>query len=261
MSDRKLTSLTELIVSLRALPPLRTAVVYPCDKLSLSGLAEVAAARIIKPTAIGPVARIRELASSLGIDLSGIDVFHAADGRAAAERAVELVQNGQVDALMKGSLETDELMAAVVHKDSGIRTARRISHVFVIDLPAYSKLLLITDAAVNIVPTLEDKVDILQNAIELAHALQDGGPRPDYRSPVAGDPDILLVPDMESGNILVKEERLFAAAEAAGIVLGARVPVILTSRADNVPARIASCAVAALYTHTRRESAMGIGQF
>ncbi len=232
-----------------------------------------------------------------------------------AAKAVEIVRKGEADALMKGSLHTDELMAEVVNKDTGIRTARRISHVFIMDVPTYPKPLFITDAGVNIFPTLEDKVDIVQNAIDLAHALHiarpkvailsavetitskipstidaaalckmadrgqingavlDGPPALDnainreaasikqISSPVAGDADILLVPDLEAGNMLAKELSFLANADAAGIVLGARVPIILTGRADNVRTRMASCAVAALYVHACRMAALGIGKF
>jgi phosphate acetyltransferase len=174
------------------------------------------------------------------------------------------VRAGEADALMKGSLHTDELMAEVLRKDVGIRTARRVSHVFIMDVPTYPKPLFITDAAVNISPTLEDKADIVQNAIELAQAMRISLPKvailsalETINSPVAGDADILLVPDLEAGNMLAKELSFLANADAAGIVLGARVPIILTSRADNLRTRMASCAVAALYAHARR---MAIGK-
>ena len=305
MHDRESGLFAELIESCRALPILRTAVVYPCSEISLSGAVEAAGAGIIKPTLVGPETQIRALAASLGIDLSGIDVLDTPDSRTAAEWAARLARTGGADALMKGSLETAELMSEVVNKDSGIRTARRVSHVFVMQLPAYSKLLLLTDGAINIAPTLQEKTDIVQNAIGLAHALGVSLPkvailsaiemvRPSIpstidaaalckmadrgqitgaildgplafddavsreaaavkriQSPVAGDPDILVVPDLDAGNMLAKEMSLFAEAEEAGIVLGARVPIILTSRADSVRARIASCAIAALYAHAR----------
>jgi phosphate acetyltransferase len=303
MSDHKCESFTDLIERCRALPPLRTAAVYPCSKTSLSGVAEAAATGIIEPTLVGPETQIRALAASLGIDLSGMDVFDAPDSRTAAEWAVRLAGTGGADALMKGSLETAELLSEVVNKDRGIRTSRRLSHVFVMRVPAYSKLLLLSDAAVNISPTLTEKVEIVQNAIDLAHALGINRPRvailssiemvrpsipstidaaalckmadrgqitgaildgplafddavsreaaavKNIKSAVAGDPDILIVPDLDAGNMLAKEVSLFAGAEEAGIVLGARVPIILTSRADNVRARIASCAVAAFSAH------------
>jgi len=308
MSDHRYESLTQLIESCHGLPPLRTAVVYPCSEISLSGAAEAAAAGIIKPTLVGPEIQIRALAASLGIGLSGIDVYDTPDSRSAAEWAARLAGTGGADAIMKGSLETAELISEVLNKDAGLRTARRLSHIFIMHVPAYSKLLLLTDAAINTSPTLEEKVDIAQNAIDLAHALGISLPkvailsaiemvRPAIpstidaavlckmadrgqitgaildgplafddavsreaatlkriKSPVAGDPDILVVPDLDAGNMLAKEVSLFAGAEEAGIVLGARVPIILTSRADHVHARIASCAVAALYAHARREN-------
>jgi len=295
-----------LVNACRGLAPVRTAVAHPCDETSLRAAIEAAEAEIIKPILVGPEARIRDLAASLDLDISGLQLVTTPHSHASAAKAVEFVRNGEADALMKGSLHTDELMAEVVHKESGIRTARRISHVFIMDVPTYPKPLFITDAAVNIFPTLEDKVDIVQNVIDLAHALRielpkvailsaveiitskipstidaaalckmadrgqitgallDGPLALDnainreaasikrIASPVAGDADILLVPDLEAGNMLAKELTFLANADAAGIVLGARVPIILTSRADNVRARMASCAVAALYAHSRR---------
>ena len=258
--------------------------------------------------------RIRALAASFGLDLTGLQLVDTPHSHASAAKAVEIVRTGEVDALMKGSLHTDELMAEVVNKETGIRTARRISHVFIMDVPTYPKPLFITDAAVNIFPTLEDKVDIVQNAIELAQALGVKQPKvailsavetitskipstidaaalckmadrdqitgglldgplaldnaidraaaavKHIASPVAGDADILLVPNLEAGNMLAKELSFLANADAAGIVLGARVPIILTSRADNVRTRMASCAVAALYAHARRVAAADIGK-
>ena len=302
MDDRKYKSFTELIEAGRALPPLRTAVAYPCSEVSLAGVAEATAKGLIKPTLVGPEPRIRALAASLGIDIGAMGVFDVPDdARLAAERATGMASVGAADAVFKGSLETHALLAEVVRQGSGIRTTRRMSHVFVMHAPAYSRLLLLTDGAVNITPTLEDKVDIVQNAIDLARALGVGLPkvailssvemvRPSIpstidaaalckmadreqitgaildgplafddamsreaaaikhiRSPVAGDPDILVVPDLDAGNMLAKEVRLVGEAEEAGIVLGARVPIILTSRSDNVRARIASCAIASLY--------------
>jgi len=308
LSNHKYKSIDELIKCCRALPPLRTAVVYPCSKFSLSGAAEAAAAGIIQPTLVGPETQIRKLAASLGIDLSGMDFLDAPDSRSAAERGVRLAGTGGADAVMKGDLETAELMSQVVKKDSGLRTIRRMSHVLVMQVPAYSKSLLLTDAAINIVPTLEEKVDIVQNAIDLAHALGISRPkvailsavqlvRPSIPStidaaalckmadrgqitgaildgplafddaisrtavavkhidsPVAGDPDILVVPELDVGNTLAKEVSLFAGGEEAGIVLGAVVPIILTSRSDNERDRIASCAVAALYAQAQRDT-------
>ena len=298
-----------LIYACHALAPVRTAVAHPCDETSLRGAVEAAEAKIIKPVLVGPEARIRALAASFGLDLSGLQLVDTPHSHASAAKAVEIVRNGEVDALMKGSLHTDELMAEVVNKETGIRTARRISHVFIMDVPTYAKPLFITDAAVNIFPTLEDKVDIVQNAIELAQALGIRQPKvailsavetitskmpstidaaalckmaerdqiigglldgplaldnaidraaaavKHIASPVAGDADILLVPNLEAGNMLAKELSFLANADAAGIVLGARVPIILTSRADNVRTRMASCAVAALYAHARRVAA------
>ncbi len=303
-----------LIYACHALAPVRTAVAHPCDETSLRGAIEAAEAKIIKPVLVGPEARIRALAASFGLDLSGLQLVDTPHSHASAAKAVEIVRNGEVDALMKGSLHTDELMAEVVNKETGIRTARRISHVFIMDVPTYAKPLFITDAAVNIFPTLEDKVDIVQNAIELAQALGIKQPKvailsavetisskipstidaaalckmadrgqitgglldgplaldnaidraaaavKHIASPVAGDADILLVPNLEAGNMLAKELSFLANADAAGIVLGARVPIILTSRADKVRTRMASCAVAALYAHARRVAAADIGK-
>ncbi len=303
-----------LIYACHALAPVRTVVAHPCDETSLRGAVEAAEAKIIKPVLVGPEARIRALAASFGLDLTGLQLVDTPHSHASAAKAVEIVRTGEVDALMKGSLHTDELMAEVVNKETGIRTARRISHVFIMDVPTYLKPLFITDAAVNIFPTLEDKVDIVQNAIELAQALGIKQPKvailsavetitskipstidaaalckmadrdqiigglldgplaldnaidraaaavKHIASPVAGDADILLVPNLEAGNMLAKELSFLANADAAGIVLGARVPIILTSRADNVRTRMASCAVAALYAHARRVAAADIGK-
>jgi phosphate acetyltransferase len=315
MTDaRKHDKYNALIASCRDLAPVRTAVAHPCDESSLAGAVDAAAAKIITPVLVGPEARIRALAASLKLDIAGLQIVDQPHSHAAAAKAVALVRSGEVDALMKGSLHTDELMAEVVHKDTGIRTARRISHVFIMDVPTYPKPLFVTDAAVNIFPTLEDKVDIVQNAIDLAHVLQIAIPKvailsavetitskipstieaaalckmaergqitgavldgplaldnavsreaaamKHITSPVAGDADILLVPDLEAGNILAKELTFLANADAAGIVLGARVPIILTSRADSVRTRMASCAVAALLAHARRAAGAGIGK-
>jgi phosphate acetyltransferase len=300
---RKHEKYDALIRACQALAPIRTAVVHPCDESSLAAALEAAAAQLIQPVLVGPEARIRALAVALHRDLAGLRIVDTPHSHASADRAVEMVRAGQVDALMKGSLHTDEFLAAVVRNDVGIRTERRISHVFIMDVPTYPKPLFITDAAVNIFPNLEDKVDIVQNAIDLAHAL--GIERPKVAilsavetitskipstidaaalckmaergqitgavldgplaldnainreaaavkhidSAVAGDADILIVPDMEAGNLLAKELSFLANADAAGIVLGARVPIILTSRADNLRTRMASCAVVALYAH------------
>lgn len=303
-----------LIHACRALAPVRTAVVHPCDEHALAAAAEAAAIKLIKPTLVGPEARIRAIAARLGLDLTQLPIVATPHSHAAAAKAVELVRAGEADALMKGSLHTDELMAEVVRADTGIRTARRISHVFIMDVPTYPKPLFITDAAVNIFPNLEDKVDIVQNAIELAQALGVAQPKvailsavetvtskipstidaaalckmaergqivgglldgplgldnaisreaaaaKHIASAVAGDADILLVPDLEAGNMLAKELTFLAGADAAGIVLGARVPIVLTSRADDQRTRIASCAIAALYAHARRVAAANIGK-
>jgi len=301
-----------LIAACRGLPPLRTAVVFPCDRLSLEGALEATRAGLIEPVLLGDAAEIRALAHQMHWNLQTVAIIDVPEARAAAAQAVDLARTGKVEALMKGSLHTDELMAEVVKADGGIRTGRRISHVFVMDVPSYSKLLLITDAAVNITPTLEEKADIVQNAIDLAHAL--GVKRPKVAilsaletvtpripstieaaalckmadrhqitgaildgplaldnaishesaalkhidSPVAGDADILLVPDMEAGNMLAKELSYLAGADAAGIVLGAQVPIVLTSRADNPRARLASCAVATLYRRFARTPSISL---
>jgi phosphotransacetylase len=276
------------------------------------GPVEAAKKGLIDPILVGPAAEIEATARAAGIDLGGLKIADVADSRAAAVRAVELVREGRAEILMKGSLHTDELMSAVVARD-GLRTGRRISHVFVMDVPTYHKVLIVTDGAINIAPSLEDKVDICQNAIDLAISLglekpkvailaavetvnsrmpatidaaalckmaergQIKGGEVDgplafdnaisgeaattkgIASEVAGDPDILLAPDLEAGNILAKQLTFLANADSAGLVLGARVPVILTSRADSVRSRIASCAVAVLVAHARREMAVGKG--
>jgi phosphotransacetylase len=266
---------------------------------------------LIKPILVGPGELIAEVAAGAGINLDGIEIVEAPNSRAAAAKAVELVRTGRAELLMKGSLHSDELLGAVVARDAGLRTGRRVSHVFLMDIPTYHKPLIITDAAINIAPALEDKADICQNAIDLAIALGVSQPKvailaavetvnpkmpatldaaalckmadrgqikfgildgplafdnaisreaaetKGIRSPVAGDPDILLVPDLEAGNMLAKQLTFLASADSAGLVLGARVPIILTSRADTVRSRIASCAVAVLAAHARREQLSG----
>ena len=295
-----------LLARCRQVPPISTAVAHPCDDVSLSAVVEAARARIIQPILCGPADRIRRTAKTLSIDIEPFEIVDAPHSHGAAARAVELVRLGRAEVLMKGSLHTDELMAEVVKRDTGLRSDRRVSHVFVMDVPTYHKPLMITDAAVNIFPTLDDKRDIVQNAVDLAIAL--GVERPKVAilsavetvtgkipstveaaalckmadrgqitgaildgplafdnaisaeaarikhiaSPVAGDADILVVPDLEAGNMLAKNLTFMARADAAGIVLGARAPIILTSRADNERTRMASCAVAALYAHARR---------
>ncbi|MGU7779006.1 phosphate acetyltransferase [Burkholderia sp. PU8-34] len=295
-----------LIARCRTLRPVTVAVAHPCDDVSLRAAVDAARAGIIVPVLVGPVERMTALAATLGIDLSGYRLVDAPHSHAAAALAVEQVRTGNADALMKGSLHTDELLAEVVRADTGIRTERRLSHVFIMDVPTYRKPLFITDAAVNIHPTLEQKADIAQNAIDLARALGVDRPKvailsavetvssklpstldaaalckmaergqitgatldgplaldnaisPEAArvkhlgSDVAGDADILLAPDLEAGNMLAKELTFLANADAAGIVLGARVPIILTSRADSERTRMASCAVAALYAHATR---------
>ncbi len=283
--------------------PIRTAVVHPCDDISLTSALDAAADHLIVPVLVGPEAKIRKAAADAGRDLRGIELINTPHSHAAAERAVALVREGRVEALMKGALHTDELMGAVVKPDSGLRTERRMSHVFAFDVPHYPKPLFITDAAINIEPDLAAKCDIVQNAIELAHALGVAEPRvailsavetvnPKVKStvdaaalckmaergqitgglldgplafdnaismeaaktknivsPVAGKADILVVPDLEAGNMLAKQLVYLAGADSAGIVLGARVPIILTSRADGALARSASCAIAQLVVH------------
>ncbi len=292
----------------KTLPAVPTAVAHPCDDGSLRGAVDAARLGLIAPILVGPQARIAAVAKDGGIDLGSIPIVDAPYSEASAAKAVELVRQGRAEALMKGSLHTDELMAAVVSRDAGLRTARRISHCFVMDAPEYCETLIVTDAAINIAPTLEDKVDIVQNAIDLAHALHfpevrvailsametvnskvpstieaaalckmadrgqitgalvdgplalDNAISPEsvrikhIQSPVAGRANVLVVPDLEAGNMLAKSLSFLARADAAGIVLGARVPIILTSRADSVSARLASCAIASLVAHARREA-------
>ena len=305
--DNKHVKYQRLIDLCRTLPPTPTAVAHPCDQGSLEGAIEAGRLGLITPILVGPRQRIQEVAASGGIDLAEVQIVDAPHSNAAAAAAVALVREGKAEALMKGSLHTDELMAAVVKRDIGLRTGRRVSHCFVMDVPGHEDALIITDAAINIAPTLEDKVDIVQNAIDLGHAmgmpevrvavlsametvnpkllstieaaalckmmdrhqitgaLIDGPLALDNAisieaakikkidSPVAGRANVLLVPDLEAGNMLAKSLTFLAGADAAGIVLGARVPVILTSRADSVLTRLASCAVAAMVAKARRE--------
>jgi phosphate acetyltransferase len=295
-----------LIEKVNETPPVTVAVCHPCDEVSLTGAVEAAERGIIDPILVGPEDKIRACAEEFGVRLANYRIVEADHSHAAAELSVSLCRAGEAEALMKGSLHTDELMHEVARRDTGLRTGRRLSHVFIMDVPTYPKPLYITDAAINIYPTLEDKVDILQNCIDLAHvmgtalplvailsavetvypkiqstieaaalckmadrgqikgALLDGPLAFDnaiseeaarikkINSPVAGKADILLVPDLEAGNMLAKQLAYLAEADAAGIVLGARVPIILTSRADSAKARLASCAVAAMYANARR---------
>jgi phosphotransacetylase len=299
----------QLLARAKDLAPIPTAVVHPCEATALTGAVEAHEEGLIAATLVGPAAKIREIGARERLDLRQIEIVDAPHSHAAADKAVELVRAGKAELLMKGSLHTDELLAAVVARDTGLRTARRISHVFIMDVPTYHKVLMITDAAINIAPTLEDKADICQNAVDLARTL--GAARPKVavlaavetvtskmpatldaaalckmadrgqikealvdgplafdnaiskeaadvkgiRSEVAGDPDILLVPDLEAGNMVAKLLTFLARADSAGLVLGARVPIILTSRADSVRSRIASCAVAKLAAHARRQAA------
>jgi len=294
-----------LLESCRALDPIPTAVAHPCEETALSGAIEAAAKGLITPILVGPSAKIREIARAAGIDLGATRIVDVPHSHAAAAKAVQLVREGEARLLMKGSLHSDEILGAVLAKEIGLRTGRRLSHVFIMDVPTYHKVLVVTDAAINIAPTLEDKVDICQNAIDLAVAL--GVKRPKVAilaavetvnskmpstidaaalckmadrgqitgglldgplafdnaisaeaakvkgitSEVAGDPDILLVPDLEAGNMLAKQLTFLANADSAGLVLGARVPIILTSRADSVRSRIASCAVAVMAAHAK----------
>jgi phosphotransacetylase len=288
------------------LPPVPCAVAHPCDRDSLLGPIEAARRGLIVPVLVGPEEKVRGVARAEGIDLGPWRLVPARHSHAAAEKAVELARTGEVEAIMKGSLHTDELMGAVVPSAAGMRTSRRISHVFVMDVPSYPRMLLITDAAINIVPGLEEKADIVRNAIDLAHVLGIEQPKvailaavetvtskmpstleaaalckmadrgqitggvldgplafdnaisaaaartKKIVSPVAGQADILLVPDLEAGNMLAKQLAYMSGAEGAGIVLGARVPIVLTSRADSVRTRLASAAVLALVAHARR---------
>jgi phosphate acetyltransferase len=298
-----------LIKAAQTQATIKVAVAHPCDDVSLEGAVEAAQLRLIDPILVGPQERIRACAARAGLDISAMEIVNSEHSDDSAAKAVELVTAGRVEALMKGSLHTDELMAAVVSRQAGIRTARRISHCFIMDVPGHPDALIITDAAVNIAPTLDDKVDIIQNAIDLAHAmgiaevrvailsametvtakvpstveaaalckmaergqitgaLLDGplaldnaiSPKAaaikNITSPVAGRANVLVVPDLEAGNMLAKSLSFLAQADAAGIVLGARVPIILTSRADSLLTRLASCAVAVMVAAARRKSA------
>jgi phosphotransacetylase len=295
-----------LLARCEGLAAVPTAVAHPCEESALEGAVEAAQKGLIEPLLVGPAAKIKDVAKASGLDLGNLTIIDVPHSHASATKAVELIREGKAEILMKGSLHTDELMSAIVSREGGLRTARRISHVFLMDIPTYHKVLIVTDGAINIAPTLEDKVDICQNAIDLAislglekpkvailaavetvtskmpatidaaalckmaergqikggildgplafdnainaHAAETKG----IKSAVAGDPDILLAPDLEAGNILAKQLSFLASADSAGMVLGAKVPVILTSRADSVRSRIASCAVAKLVAHARR---------
>ncbi len=293
----------QFIERCKTLPAITTAVVWPLSDVAMKGAVEAAAAGLIVPTLIGPGAQMKALAEKLGVDIGKFPIVEAETESQAAAAAVAICRAGNAQALMKGSLHTDELLKPAMQRDTGLRTARRVSHVFIMDTPAYARTLLITDAAINITPDLEAKVDIVQNAIDLAQAL--GIPEPKVAllsavetvnpkisstldaaalckmadrgqiaggildgplafdtavsqkaasikklvSPVCGQADILVVPDLESGNMLAKQLEYLGGAQLAGIVLGARVPTILTSRADSAETRLTSCAVAVLLHH------------
>ena len=298
-----------LIAKAKQVPRMRTVVVHPCDETSLRGAVEAAEVGLMHPILVGPVEKVRAVAKSHGLDISPFELIDTPHSDAAAAKAVEIIREGGAELLMKGSLHTDELMRAVTSSATGLRTARRISHVFVMDVPHHAETLFITDAAINIAPDLDAKRDIIQNAIDLFTQIGLGTPRvailsavetvtskipstidaaalckmaergqitggildgplafdnaidPEaarikgIHSPVAGHAEILVVPNLEAGNMLAKNLTFLARADAAGIVLGARVPIILTSRADSVRARLASCAVGVLLADARRRTA------
>ncbi|PKN62716.1 MAG: enoyl-CoA hydratase [Deltaproteobacteria bacterium HGW-Deltaproteobacteria-15] len=288
---------------------IKVAVCHPCSREALQGAIDSAEAGLIDPVLVGPADKLRPLADSMGVNIQPYRLVDALHSHDSASKAVALCRSGECEALMKGSLHTDELMSAVVPSATGLRTERRISHVFAMDVPTYAKPLFLTDAAINIYPTLEDKVDILKNAIQLAHTLKIEVPKvailsavetvnpkipatvdaaalckmadrgqikgaildgplafdnaiskeaaliKGIQSQVAGEPDILLVPDLEAGNMLAKQLAYLARADSAGIVLGTRVPIVLTSRADSAEARLASCALAVAFAHQQRGTA------
>jgi phosphate acetyltransferase len=306
--ERKHEKYERLIARCKAMSPIPTAVAHPCDESSLRGAVEAAEMGIMKPILVGPRGKIEAVAKEFKLDISPYELVDAEHSVAAAATAVQLVREGRAEMLMKGSLHTDELMGAVVRSATGLRTGRRISHAFIMDVPSLDRVIIVTDAAINIFPTLEDKKHIIQNAIDLSTALGFPTPKvailsametvnPDVPStveaaalckmadrkqitggildgplaldnaidlnaakikkidsPVAGMADILVAPDLEAGNMLAKSLSFMADADAAGIVLGARVPIILTSRADSVMTRLASCAIAALVAQARRAS-------
>ncbi|WP_299352699.1 bifunctional enoyl-CoA hydratase/phosphate acetyltransferase [uncultured Shimia sp.] len=301
MGDRFAT----MLKATRPLTPIVTAVVHPCDAASLKGALVAWDQALISPILVGPKARIEKAAVDAGLDISDVEIVASEHSHDSARKAVELVHAGRAEALMKGALHTDEVMSEVVHRERGLRTARRMSHIFVLDVPRYSKPLLISDAAINIFPDLQTKADIIQNAIELGHALgvdlpkvailsavetiypkipstveagalckmadrgqitgglldgplafdnavsKDAAEAKGIVSDVAGDPDILIAPDLEAGNMIAKQLMYLAGAESAGIVMGARVPVMLTSRADGTLSRLISAALAQLVVHHR----------
>ena len=302
----------ELLQACESLPPVTTAVVHPCSDDALTGPVQAAEAGLIKPILVGPEEKIRAVAEAEGLDISPYPLISVEHSHLAAEQGVALVRSGEAEALMKGSLHTDELLHAVLARDTGIRTERRLSHCFALAVPTYARPIILTDAAINIAPDLMTKRDICQNAIDLAQALGMQEPKvavlaavetvnagmpatldaaalckmadrgqikgaildgplafdnavdeeaariKGIVSPVAGKADILLVPDLEAGNMLAKQLTFMAEAEAAGILLGARVPIVLTSRADSARTRLASCAVAVLLVHALREGTVDL---
>jgi phosphate acetyltransferase len=303
------TKYDQLIARAKLVPATKTVVVHPCDETSLRGAVDAADESLIAPILVGPSHKIRRAADEHHLDIGRFELVDVAHSEAAAAKAVELVHDAKGELLMKGSLHTDELMRAVAASRTGLRTARRISHVFVMDVPGHAETLFITDAAINIFPDLDAKRDIIQNAIDLFAQIGLGEPRvailsavetvtskipstieaaalckmaergqitgglldgplafdnaidPEaarikgIQSAVAGHAQILVVPDLEAGNMLAKNLTFLAKADAAGIVLGARVPIILTSRADSVRTRLASCAIAVLLADARRRAA------
>ncbi|MDR2838680.1 MAG: bifunctional enoyl-CoA hydratase/phosphate acetyltransferase [Azonexus sp.] len=309
--DDKSERFNRMLSMVKGLDPIPTAVAHPCDHESLKGPVMAFQAGIIEPILVGPENKIRAVAEEFALDISGIRIVNAAHSHDSAALAVSLVRTGDAEALMKGSLHTDELMSEVISRANGLRTNRRISHVFLMSVPTYHRPLLITDAAINIAPTLEDKVDIVQNAIDLAHVIGIPEPRvailsavetinpkiqstldaaalckmadrgqitgglldgplafdnavsivaaktKGIKSAVAGHAEILVVPDLESGNMVAKQLEYLANALTAGIVLGTRVPIVLTSRADSAETRTASCVIAALIAHANRQKGSG----
>ena len=305
-SDETYDSYRLLIEAATQVDAIETAVAHPCDESSLSAVVHAAKQGIIQPLLVGPEASIQDIANECQLDISAYEIIDADRSQESARKAVELVRNGRAEVLMKGSLHSDEILAAVVAREGGLRTGRRISHVFLLDVPTYPEVLAVADGAINIQPDLESKADILQNTIDLMHYLAKEDPRvavlsavetvttripstidaaalckmadrgqitgatidgplamdnainleaariKKIVSPVAGRANILLVPNLEAGNILVKQLTFLAGAEAAGLVLGASVPVVLTSRADSHRAKMASCAVAAIYANAMR---------
>jgi phosphate acetyltransferase len=299
----------ELIALVAPLPDIPTAIAHPCSDTALEGAIDAASASIIAPILVGPRARIVGVAERAGLDITPFEIVDAAHSHDAAEKAVALVRGGRAEMLMKGSLHTDELLGAVLDREVGLRTERRLSHCFLMDVPGHPNLLIITDGAINIAPDLADKVDIVQNAIDLAHAIGIEAPKTAILSametvnpsvpstidaaalckmaergqitgglldgplaldnaispeaaaikgisgPVAGHADILVVPDLEAGNMLAKSLTFLMGADSAGLVLGARAPIVLTSRADSAESRLASCAVAAMISLRRRAAA------